>query len=80
MDVIFCRNVLMYFDSERQKKVVNKLYRSLLQDGWLVVSPSEASHILFSQFKTVNFPGAILYRKDMQKKIGSEHAQSKILK
>ncbi|HEY3914135.1 MAG TPA: tetratricopeptide repeat protein, partial [Verrucomicrobiae bacterium] len=31
--------------------------------GWLAVSPCEASQTLFSQFKPVNFPGAILYRK-----------------
>ncbi len=68
MDVIFCRNMLMYFNLEYQKKVVKNLYRSLVQGGWLIVSPSEASHIIFSQFETVNFPGAILYRKDQDKK------------
>ena len=68
MDVIFCRNMLMYFNLEHQKKVVKNLYRSLVQGGCLIVSPSEASHIIFSQFETVNFPGAILYRKDMYKK------------
>jgi len=67
MDIIFCRNVLMYFNSECQRKVVKNLYRSLIQGGWLVVSPSEASHGIFSQFQTVNFPGAILYRKDRDK-------------
>lgn len=63
MDVIFCRNVLMYFTQERARKVVQNLHRSLVDGGWLIVSPSEASHVLFSQFEAVNFPDAILYRK-----------------
>ncbi len=64
MDVIFCRNVLMYFAPEVAKKVGQNLYRSLVDGGWLIVSPSETSHGLFSQFITVNFPGATLYKKD----------------
>lgn len=64
MDVVFCRNVLMYFLPEKAKKVAQNLCRSLVESGWLIVSPTEASHDLFSQFVTVNFPGAILYRKD----------------
>jgi chemotaxis protein methyltransferase CheR len=63
MDIIFCRNVLMYFDHEYQRKVIQNLYRCLVDGGWLIVSPSETSHVLFSQFVTFNFPGAILYRK-----------------
>ncbi len=64
MDVIFCRNVLMYFASARAKQVIRKFHHSLLDGGWLVVSPSEASQILYAQFVTVNFPGVIFYRKD----------------
>ncbi len=64
MDIIFCCNVLMYFTPGHAKKVIDNLNHSLVDDGWLIVSPSEASHVLFSQFTTVDFPGAILYRKD----------------
>ena len=39
MDVIFCRNVLMYFSPERVRAVAGKLRRSLLDGGWLFVSP-----------------------------------------
>ena len=46
------------------KEVVRKLRRSLLDGGWLIVSPCETSHILYEQFTTVNFPGTILYQKD----------------
>ena len=63
MDVIFCRNVLMYFAPEEAKKVVRALYHSLTEDGWLIPSLSEVSHMLFSEFKPVRFPDAVLYQK-----------------
>jgi chemotaxis protein methyltransferase CheR len=63
MDVIFCRNVLMYFAHERARKVVDKLHRSLVDRGWLITSPAETSTVLFSAFTAVEFPGAFLYRK-----------------
>jgi chemotaxis protein methyltransferase CheR len=63
MDIILCRNVLMYFTREQARKVVNKFFLALLAGGWLVVNPSELSTELFSAFTSVNFPGAILYQK-----------------
>ncbi len=64
LDLILCRNVLMYFSLAQAKKVIARLHRRLREGGWLVVSSAEASHVLFESFTTVNFPGAILYRKD----------------
>jgi chemotaxis protein methyltransferase CheR len=63
MDVIFCRNVLMYFTAAQAKKVIENLRRSLVDGGWLIVSPVETSNSLFSGFTAVGFPGAVLYRK-----------------
>lgn len=63
MDVIFCRNVLMYFTAERVGAVVERLHRSLVDGGWLIVSPAETSSALFSRFTSVAFSGATLYRK-----------------
>ena len=63
MDVIFCRNVLMYFSPEQARKVVQKFSRCLVDGGWLIVSPCEASAEVFSEFNAVHFPGVILYRK-----------------
>jgi chemotaxis protein methyltransferase CheR len=66
MDIIFCRNVLMYFAPERARQVGQGLYRSLVDGGWLMVGASELSQILFPQFASVQFPGAIAYRKGTQ--------------
>lgn len=64
MDIIFCRNVLMYFTQPQARKVIGNLAHALVDGGWLAVSPSEASRALFPQFINVNFPGAILFRKN----------------
>lgn len=63
MDIIFCRNVLMYFTSECSKLVIQKFYQSLVHGGWLVVSPCELSQVLFSQFVSENGQGLTVYRK-----------------
>ena len=63
MDVIFCRNVLMYFTPGQIARVVGHLHDALVEGGWLAVSPSEASQQVFSQFQTRNFPGVILYQR-----------------
>lgn len=65
MDIIFCRNVLMYFTPECAKRTIHNLYNSLVEGGWLIVSPSETSHVLFSQFEAVTFSGVTFYRKRM---------------
>lgn len=63
MDVIFCRNVLMYFGQQWAKRVIEKLHRTLVDGGWLVVSPVETSNVLFGSFAPIGFSGYPLYRK-----------------
>jgi chemotaxis protein methyltransferase CheR len=63
MDVIFCRNVLMYFSADQARRVIADFSHSLVAGGWLVVSQSELSSALSAQFAPVIFPDAILYQK-----------------
>jgi chemotaxis protein methyltransferase CheR len=63
IDIIFCRNVLMYFTSDWVNKISQNLFQSLSEDGWFVVSSSELSSHVFPMFTPVNFQGAVLYRK-----------------
>lgn len=63
MDLIICRNVLMYFTSNVQRATVARLQEALVTEGWLVVSPAETSTELFRPLIPVNLPGAIFYRK-----------------
>lgn len=63
IDIIFCRNVLMYFSRQQAMKVVERFRRCLVDGGWLVVSPCEASAELFPGFTGHYFPDAIYYQK-----------------
>jgi chemotaxis protein methyltransferase CheR len=63
VDVIFCRNLLMYFGAEHARAAQQRLERALGAGGWLVVSPSEASSAAFPQLDAVNFESAVVFRK-----------------
>ncbi|MBI5238331.1 MAG: tetratricopeptide repeat protein [Deltaproteobacteria bacterium] len=68
MDLIFCRNVLMYFSQERARKVIQGLHKSLVDGGYLFISATEALKSISSgQFVTINMPGATYYIKDTEK-------------
>ncbi|MCM0083290.1 tetratricopeptide repeat protein [Geomonas sp. Red32] len=63
MDVIFCRNVLMYFTPDVAREVASKLERSLADDGWLVLGPAESLPRGFLHLKPVSFGGIVAYHK-----------------
>lgn len=63
MDLVLCRNLLIYFTPTHARRLIGNLRQALVDDGWLIVSPSECSQALFGGFTSVNFPGSVLYRK-----------------
>lgn len=63
-DVIFCANVLIYFDVPSKQKVVSDLYNSLTKGGYLFVGYSESLHGISKAFKLVHLPKAMAYQKD----------------
>ncbi len=63
MDVIFCRNVMMYLTPEAAARAARNFHRCLAKDGWLVVSPVESSYIAGVEFETARFPGVAFYKK-----------------
>lgn len=64
MDVIFCANVLIYFDQNSKIKVINNLYRSLNKNGYLFIGYSESLHGISKAFKIVSFPKTVGYKKE----------------
>lgn len=52
-DIIFCRNVMIYFDKKTQQGLVNRFYDCLKPGGWLFVSHSESLTGLHHQFKYI---------------------------
>jgi len=63
MDLIMCRNVLMYLTRTAQRAAVERLQRALVAGGWLVVGAAEGSPELLRPLAPVLFPDAILRRK-----------------
>jgi chemotaxis protein methyltransferase CheR len=50
IDVVFCRNVLMYFDHKSRAGVLDKIAEVLAPDGYLFLGPLESTHGVSSEF------------------------------
>ena len=68
MDIIFCRNVLMYFSQAAINRAVEKFSAALVENGWFMVSPAECSLLQESNFLACPYSGAILFQKSKQRK------------
>ena len=62
--VIFCRNVLIYFDVEAKKKVVESFYQSLVKGGYLFIGQSESLFKVTNLYKLVPTSKVLLYKKE----------------
>jgi chemotaxis protein methyltransferase CheR len=63
MDLIFCCNVLIYFDGPSKTKVINHFFNNLNFGGHFFLGTSESLMKLNDQFHLVHFPGTIAYWK-----------------
>jgi chemotaxis protein methyltransferase CheR len=63
MDVVFCRNVLIYFDDKAKQKVVSLLYDSLRPGGFLFVGSAESLHNVTRAFRPVMFDKVVAYQR-----------------
>ena len=63
-DVIFCRNVLIYFDNPVRKEVIKNLYNKLNPSGYLFTGLSESLFNISNDFKLIFFNRAKAYKKD----------------
>jgi chemotaxis protein methyltransferase CheR len=63
-DVIFCANVLIYFDQASKTKVIANLYNALNKGGYLFIGYSETLHGISKAFKLVSYPNTVGYKKE----------------
>ncbi len=63
IDLLFCRNVLMYFTPQRAQHTVHRFFECLADGGWLIVSASELCQPIFTGFQAIRLPSASVYRK-----------------
>ncbi len=62
-DVVFCRNVLIYFDDSAKKKAVSNIYDALKPGGHLFVGTSESLHNVTRAFRPVVFNKTLVYKR-----------------
>jgi chemotaxis protein methyltransferase CheR len=63
LDVIFCCNVLIYFDLASKRRVIQHFYNDLLPHGYLFLGHSESLYGVSDDFQLVHLPGATAYVK-----------------
>ena len=61
-DTIFCRNVMIYFDKETQKRLIDRFYNCLKEGGWLFIGHSESLTGITHRFKYIE---PSVYRKEL---------------
>lgn len=63
MDIIVCRNVLIYFDNLTTAATIARFQGALRPEGWLVLGHAEAGHMMNHKFQPHNFENAVIYQK-----------------
>lgn len=62
IDIIFCRNVMIYFDREHQRKLVADFYKSISKDnGYFFIGHSETLHSISEDFAYIKILDAPVY-------------------
>ncbi|MBF0285177.1 MAG: hypothetical protein HQL51_12065 [Magnetococcales bacterium] len=65
LDVIFCRNLLIYFDDTSRRLAAESLYDALNPGGFLMLGHSESMSRISSLFTVRRFKDAIVYQKPL---------------
>lgn len=63
IDIIFCRNVLIYFDEKAKQKAVSLMYDALRPGGYLIIGTSESLHNVTRAFRPIVINKVIIYQK-----------------
>ena len=63
MDIIFCRNVIIYFDKAAKRLVVESFYRSLREGGYLLLGHAESLLNTTTAFALKHLKSDMVYQK-----------------
>ena len=70
LDVVFCCNVLIYFDLASKRRVIQHFYNNLLPHGYLFLGHSESLYGVSDDFRLVHLPGTTAYVKADRAQVG----------
>ena len=62
-DVIFCRNILIYFSDDAKRKILSQFYQILAPNGYLLLGSAENMYNLNNDFSTERYGATTIYRK-----------------
>ncbi|HWR36944.1 MAG TPA: CheR family methyltransferase [Clostridia bacterium] len=62
-DIIFCRNVMIYFDEAEQKRLISKFWRCLNSEGYLFVGHAESLFGLTDKFRMIHLNNGTAYQR-----------------
>ncbi len=72
IDIVFCCNVLIYFDLASKRRVIQHFYNNLLPHGYLFLGHSESLYGVSNDFNLVHLPGATAYAKGERSLAGKQ--------
>jgi chemotaxis protein methyltransferase CheR len=72
IDIVFCCNVLIYFDLASKRRVIQHFYNNLLPHGYLFLGHSESLYGVTDDFRLVHLPGATAYVKGERSQAGKK--------
>ncbi len=78
VDVIFCRNVMIYFSDDVKRQLTRNFYNALAPGGYFYIGHSETLHGISKAFKLVYFKNALVYHREVTGPAGSAGATSTI--
>ncbi len=64
VDLILCRNVMIYFDAETVRQVAQRFYQALKPGGWLITGPSDPPLWDCAPFRTRVTGGCVVYQRE----------------
>ncbi|QTA90482.1 CheR family methyltransferase [Desulfonema magnum] len=62
-DVIFCRNVLIYFDIDTKSRIIDQFHTMLSENGLLILGTTENVYALTDKFDSLHYGETLLYKK-----------------
>lgn len=60
-DLVFCRNVMIYFDAETKRKILKEIHGTLFRGGWLLLGGAETAFGIDEWFDKQSIEGATVY-------------------
>ena len=69
MDVVFCRNVLIYFDNASRRRVIDNFYDRLVDGGYLLLGHAESLINISTAFRLKHFKHDMVYQKPPQQEV-----------